>query len=216
MRMRIEVEAPTSEARRERVERKVFEQLAAVRLVDRTDKVLPEQARPSRARWLVAGIGVAAAAAIAIALFATRGGGDAREPQTAAAPSRVVTPVGGSSRFTVGDEAVIDAGSDTSVEVQTDNGGITLVLARGSVDCDVAPRGNRAPFRVLSGDVAVEVVGTRFTVTRTPTSRVDVTRGKVKVTAPGGTWLVTAGQTWTPRNVNANVSVNDPPASAPA
>jgi hypothetical protein len=188
---RIEVEPPTSEARRDRVERRVFDQLAAVRMIDRTDAVLPEIPR-ARPRWVVPAFGLLAAAA-AVVLLATRGGGDAPSTQ-ATAPSRVVTG-SSSSQFMVGED-VIDAGSDTSVEVQQDASGITLVLGRGSVECDVVPRAGRPPFHVVAGDMTVEVVGTHFTVTRTPIQRVDVARGKVKVTAPGGTWLVSAGESW--------------------
>ena len=49
---------------------------------------------------------------------------------------------------------------------------------------------------MIAGDVTVEVVGTRFTVARTPAVRVDVARGKVKVIAPSGTTLVAAGESW--------------------
>ncbi len=191
--MKIEVEPPMSDARRERVERRVFEQLAAVRMLDRTDAVLPAYERP-RPRWILPSVGVMAAAAVAIVFLATRGG-DAPSQQVTTAPSRVITPPGGTSQFMVGQD-VINAGSDTSVEVQQDASGVTLSLARGSVECDVEPRPGRLPFHVVSGDVVVEVVGTHFTVTRTPTPRVDVARGKVKVTAPGGTWLVRAGESW--------------------
>jgi hypothetical protein len=190
----IHVEPPSSDARRDRVERRVFEQLAAVRVLERTDAVLPVE-RPSRRRWLVPA-GAFALAAAAAAVFVLGRGGEAPVEQ-ASVPSRIVTPVGGASRFSIGEEAVIDAGSDTSVEVQhVAGGGITLVLARGSVDCDVAPRAGRAPFRVVAGDVQVEVVGTRFTVAKTLNTRVDVARGKVKVFAPGGSWLVAAGESW--------------------
>jgi outer membrane protein assembly factor BamD (BamD/ComL family) len=128
-------------------------------------------------------------------------------PTPLASPSRVVTPVGGTSQFTV-PGALIEARSDTSVEVQHgSDGSTTLVVARGAIECDVEHRDHRPPFRVLAGDVTVEVVGTRFTVTRTPTSRVDVARGTVRVTAPGGTWLVEAGETW-PSITTASV---DPP-----
>jgi hypothetical protein len=51
---------------------------------------------------------------------------------------------------------------------------------------------------VIADDIKVVVVGTRFTVTRTPTKRVDVAHGKVRVEAPGGTWYVEAGESWTP------------------
>ena len=101
---------------------------------------------------------------------------------------------------------MIVAASDTIVDVKhADDGGITLVVARGSVDCDVAPRNNRPPFHVIAGDVSVEVVGTRFTVARTPSPRVDVVRGKVRVRAPGGTWLLSAGESWTPPVTGSDV-----------
>jgi hypothetical protein len=193
MKNRIIIDPPTSDARRERVERKLFEQLAAVRVVERAEAVIPP-ARQRRLPLALAFAGVAAAAVIAIVL-ATR-----NEPAPATAqlpsPSRIVTPVGGTSQFTV-PGALIDARSDTSVEVQHGpDGAITLVLARGAVECDVEPRHGRPPFRVLAGEVTVEVVGTRFTVTKTPSPRVDVARGTVRVTAPGGTWLVEAGEAW--------------------
>jgi len=197
---RIEVDPPTHDARRERVERAVFTQLANMRAADRADAAVPSPREVSSRRpWVFAGLGVAAAAVIAMAVMSNKS-----EPPPAApiaedtTPSRVVTPVGGESQFTVGD-AVIVASSDTSVDVKrADDGGITLIVTRGSVDCDVAPRNHRPPFHVIAGDVSVEVVGTRFTVARTPSPRVDVVRGKVRVRAPGGTWLLSAGESWTP------------------
>jgi hypothetical protein len=212
--VKIDVEPPMSDARRERVERRVFEQLAAVRMLDRTDAVLPAPERP-RPRWILPSVGVMAAAAIAIVLLATRGG-DAPSPPLATAPSRVITPPGGASQFMVGQD-VVNAGSDTSVEVQQDSSGVTLTLARGSVECDVEPRPGRLPFHVISGDVAIEVVGTHFTVTRTPAPRVDVARGKVKVTAPGGTWLVSAGESWpaVPVTAAADVTASPEPVVEP-
>jgi len=195
---RIPVDPPTSDTRRERVERAVFAQLQTMRMADRLDAVVPA-AKPRRA-WLFAGMGALAAATVAVIIFAIRPPAEtAAAEHTDTTPSRVVTPVGGTSQFTVGD-AVIIATSDTNVEVKRGaDGGTTLVVARGSVDCDVPPRGNRPPFHVIAGEVSVEVVGTRFTVTRTPAARVDVARGKVRVKAPGGTWLVGAGESWTPQ-----------------
>jgi hypothetical protein len=209
---RIVVDPPVSEARRDRVERQLFAQLAAVRVADRAEAVIP---RPKRRRgglaFAFAGL---AAAALAVVLVTTRESGPVG---ATAAPSRVVTPLGGESRFTIGREAIIDAKSDTSVEwQQAGDGAITLMLERGAVDCQVEPRGNRPPFRVVAGDVMVVVVGTRFTVTRTPTSRVDVAHGKVRVEAPGGTWMVEAGESWTPVSQVASAPVPLPvPVSVP-
>jgi TolA-binding protein len=213
--VRIHVDPPSPDTRRERIEKKLFARLAAVEMAERVDAVLPP---PRRSRMPYAFAGAALAAAIvAIVLFAVR------EPGTnevVASPSRVVTPVGGESRFVIEGVAVIDAKSDTNVEVQHGaDGAITLVLARGAVDCDVEPRHGRPPFRVLAGRVEVEVVGTRFTVTKTPSPRVDVARGKVKVTTPEGTTLVEAGESWpaiTAEVAPAPVPVEDePPAAEP-
>jgi hypothetical protein len=190
MMKRIVVDPPTSDARRERVERKLFEQLAAVRMVERAEAVIPP-ARRSRAPMLYAFGALATAAVLALVLL---GGGS---PEGALpSPTRVVTPLGGTTQFTV-PGALIEARSDTSVEVQHGPGGaVTLVVKRGSIACNVDHRVNRPPFRVRAGEVEVEVVGTIFTVSSAPNPRVDVARGTVRVTAPGGQWLVEAGETW--------------------
>ena len=188
----IVVDVPMSEARRDRVEREVFARLDAMRDVDHANQIAPVR-RSRRLPIFAAGFAFVAAAASVVFLVSREA-----PPAQPSSPSLVVTPAGGSSRFTVGD-AVIDAGSDTSVEVKQDaNGTTTLTLARGSVDCDVMPRPNRAPFRVVSGDVTVEVVGTRFEVSRLgEITRVDVARGKVKVHGKGEQRFVSAGQSWT-------------------
>ncbi|MDB4956930.1 MAG: hypothetical protein JWO36_4499, partial [Myxococcales bacterium] len=200
---RIVVEVPASDSRRERIERHVFEQLAAMRSADRADAVLSDSRRP---RWWIPLAGLAVVGAIAVMLVALRMD---RRTQLAQSSSYVVTPVGGASRFTVGD-AVIDAGSDTSVEVKQEASGVvTLVLARGSVDCDVTPRPGRPPFFVKAGDITVEVVGTRFTVARGNAGvRVDVSRGKVRVASTDGERFVTAGDTWT--NAITGVAPSEP------
>jgi hypothetical protein len=204
--VKITVDPPVSEARRERVERQLFQQLAAVRVADRAEAVIPPVKKQRPVVWF-AFAGAAVAAAL-IGLFITRDGGPGG--QTVAPPSRVVTPVGGESRFMIGREAVVDAKSDTSVEWQQGHdGAITLTLQRGTVDCQVHPRQGRPPFKVISGDVTVIVVGTRFTVTRTPSPRVDVAHGRVRLEAPGGTWSIEAGESWTPISVTAIEEVTD-------
>lgn len=209
-RERIVIEAPASELRRDRIEQQVFERLAAIRAGERAGAAMP--ASRARGRWVpwLAAAG-AAAAVVLVILFAID-----RDPAAApSTPSSIATPVGGSSRFTVGD-AIIDAGSDTRVEVTSGATGVALALARGSVDCDVAPRAGRPPFRVIAGDVAVEVVGTRFTVTRTSSGvRVDVARGKVRVTGPSGERFVTAGETWSSApTITASAPAIEPTAGA--
>jgi hypothetical protein len=114
-------------------------------------------------------------------------------------PTRVVTPPGGASRLSLGD-AVVDVGGDAELTVETAPGGaITILLARGAVDCDVEPRPGRAPFHVRADDVTVTVVGTRFVVEKRAGVRVQVTRGKVHVVSAAGELQVAAGQEWDAR-----------------
>jgi hypothetical protein len=211
MKERIVIDPPTSDARRERIERQVFEQLGAIRGAERADAVVPVARQRSYMPWLGAAIAAAAVVLVVAGMRGDPGSGSTVVPLGGV--TTIVTPPGGASKFVVGD-AVIDAGSDTSVEVSTIDG-VALTLARGSVDCDVEPRGNRPPFRVIAGDVTVEVVGTRFMVTRTPSAvRVDVTHGKVRVRAPRGEYLVTNGQTWSSNGpITASI---DPVPAAPS
>lgn len=188
---RIVVDVPAAEASRDRVETAVFARLDAIRAAERAAALSAD--RPAVRPWMYLAAAVAAAAAVTLVIAVRREPSSRSDP--ASAPSLVVTPVGGSSRFTV-DDAVIDAGSDTEVEVRSaDPGEVTFVLARGTIDCDVAPRKGR-PLRVRAGDVVVEVVGTRFSVARTPGVRVDVTHGQVRVRTPGGEFLVGPGERW--------------------
>lgn len=208
---RIVVDPPVSEARRERVERQLFQQLAAVRVADRAEAVIPRPKKSRTGTWFA--LGGLAVAALALLLLTTRDG--APGAQSVASPSRVVTPVGAETTFMIGREAVIGAKSDTSVEWQQGrDGSITLTLERGTVDCQVEPRNGRPPFKVISGDVTVIVVGTRFTVTHNPSSRVDVAHGKVRVEAPGGTWFVEAGESWTPVTSVTSVAATEGSSAA--
>ncbi|HEX4454748.1 MAG TPA: FecR family protein [Kofleriaceae bacterium] len=205
---RLSIDVPKSEARRDRIVSTVLSRVAVMRATDRAEAATAEPRSRVRLALGLAAVAAAAIAAIVVLL-------PARMHAPASSPSLVVTPVGGSSRFTVGD-AMIDAGPDTSVEVQTDaDGAVTLALARGSVECDVAPRAGRPPFRVIAGDVAVEVVGTRFTVARRPEVRVDVARGKVKVIAATGTSYVLPGESWPAMAPAPAPSVPAPAAPAP-
>lgn len=204
---RIAVDVPPAEASRDRIEASVFARLDAIRAAERAAALAADRPRVRPWMYLAAAVATAVAVTLVIAVL--------REPalrsDPARAPSLVVTPIGGSSRFTV-DDAVIDAGSDTEVEVRSaDPGEVVFVLARGTIDCDVAPRKGR-PLRVRAGDVVVEVVGTRFSVTRTPGVRVDVTHGQVRVRTPGGEFLVGPGERWS--EGGAATAIADPAGAA--
>jgi hypothetical protein len=97
---------------------------------------------------------------------------------------------------------VVIAGAATRLEIERgDHGAISIALASGTVDCEVAPRGNRPPFVVQAGEVAVTVVGTAFQVERAASQpddqvRVRVRHGRVRVDAIGGSHSVAAGEDW--------------------
>ncbi|HWM86149.1 MAG TPA: FecR domain-containing protein [Kofleriaceae bacterium] len=129
---------------------------------------------------------VAAAAAMTAVVVVLLVSGRER-PVSAPDPARLA--IGG---------AVVELGAGAQVSVRDGaGGGVVLDLARGRIDCDVTPRPDRAPFAVQAGDVAVEVVGTAFSVERGDDIRVAVTRGIVRVATPGQPPVrLTAGETW--------------------
>jgi hypothetical protein len=180
------------------------------------------------ARRFAMGFGAAAVAALVVVVALSR-----QEPQTSRAldvavlaPSKIATGAGEGSRLTFGD-VVLDVASDTRAEIrQASDGATVLDLERGSVDCDIAPRAGRPPFRVRAGAVTVTVVGTRFTVwTRGGRVRVDVARGKVAVAAPDAQRLLGAGESWSsdtlstaatqahgaPTDADSRAAVEEPP-----
>lgn len=216
---RIEVEVePLGEARWARIEEQVFEALGAAEAPAHPDAPTAPPARApvatpaasARRTWLLAasGFAVAAAAAIGVVKLVS--------PATEApAPLHVATgdgaaraPIGVGSELEVGPQSeVVATGDDTR--------GVVVVLERGWVTCDVAPRAGRPPFVVQAGDVRVRVVGTKFRVERQGRSdvRVLVTHGRVEVSRGGETHVVTDGEVWprTPTTATASVVAIDPP-----
>ncbi len=80
-----------------------------------------------------------------------------------------------------------------------DRDGTVVQLDRGTVVAEVDPEGRFRAFAVRApGDVEVSVVGTRFSVSWDPRSggEVQVTRGRVAVTAPDGPRALGAGESW--------------------
>ena len=198
LRKKPEIE-PLDAATWARIERDLFEELE----LRRTHGFAPDSLRSSRAtRWRSA-VGFAIAAAAVVVGLAWEGGRwQARSPIASAvaprSPSRIVT-YGDGSHFEVSG-AALDVSPEATVLVSGDDEhGLLVVLERGSVTCEVAPRNGRPPFVVQAGEANVRVIGTHFTVRRTGDSGgVQVDRGVVEVTARGEVTLVRAGASWPP------------------
>lgn len=187
---KIEVEA-LGDARWARIERSLFERVEAGEAEPRATPSPSESLRWKTAVALVAA-GAAAAVVGAVAFRSmTRPQGGA----LAVAPSHVET-AGSGTHVSLG-EASLDLSAQTSVQVLGDDArGITVVLERGRVECEVPPRSGRPPFRVLAGDVRVEVIGTHFAVSRAQDVEVEVDRGTVHVASPAAQVDVHAGEAW--------------------
>ena len=139
------------------------------------------------AGWAAAG----AIAAAAVVLLLVRGGGD-----DGSHTSRIATAES-SSMVTIGDASLTVAPSSIVIINESSDGAVSVVLERGSVHCAVAPRAGRPPFVVNAGDVRVEVVGTKFAVSREGDwVGVVVDRGIVTIFSRGDRFELGAGQTW--------------------
>lgn len=111
-------------------------------------------------------------------------------------PSRVTTGAAASHLALPGLSVDVEPESAVVVGAETPQG-LLIVVDRGTVACDVAPRAQGAPLIVQAGATRVRVVGTRFKVTRLGESaEVAVQKGTVEVTAQGQSWRVQAGETW--------------------
>jgi hypothetical protein len=201
-----------SEARWSKIEDAMFERLDEATSPPHVGK-LPT----GRSPVLMFGVAASIAALAAGTLFmVARGTG---ERSYAYAPSRIVTGAE-HSHLSLG-ESEIDVLGETAVVASGDDArGVLLVLEKGSVDCEVAPRKRRPAFIVQAGDTRVRVVGTKFRVTRTAAgeAEVSVEHGTVEVTRRGQTALVHDGEHWplgqTAAEVPAPSSVSPVPVAA--
>jgi hypothetical protein len=203
---------PLSEERWARFERGLFAALDGEMRAAETPPSAPAE-RPRRRPWRAATFAVIAAAAVVLAVI---GGWQLRAHTSGAAlagdPSRMVS--GSSpSHIALGDNT-LDLGPGTViVATSNDDRGVVLVVERGSVTCEVAPRAGRPPFVVQAGEVRVRVVGTRFSVARLGDSaRVDVDHGVVDVSAGVDRVTLRGGQSWE-RTPQAPGSPSAPPAA---
>lgn len=230
---RIEVEVePLGEARWARIEERVFEVLDApgepgepgepseAGEFGATEAPAPSARTPRakespRRTWVLAASGFAVAAAVAIGVVKlVSPAGEAPAPLHVA-PLHVATG-DGAARAPIGVGSELEVGPQSEVVATGDDArGVVVVLERGWVTCDVAPRASRPPFVVQAGDVRVRVVGTKFRVERQGRSdvRVVVTHGRVEVSRGGETQVVTDGEVWprTPPTAATSVATLAPP-----
>jgi len=224
--IRIDVE-PLSESRWAKIEGSLFEQLESEEYEEREVRegrvATPHFVDvPQATRWRAgAYFVVAGAVAAAIGALVSRA---VWHPDPPAAISSHVETGSSGTHLLIG-EAALDVGPEAALLVNGDDmRGVLVVLERGRVDFEVAPRRERPPFVVQAGDARVRVTGTRFSVDRTDDgARVDVTSGVVEVTAHGEMTNVRAGEHWPSKDTSLSAAspappiTTDPsPASTPA
>jgi hypothetical protein len=181
---------PLSDAALSRIERGV---LAAL---DRDAEWATRWAPAARRRLRGRAVVVLASAVAAAALMAARHLG--RAPGLPPHGARIVTATS-PSHLTV-EGAAIDVAPSSAITFVDEREGATVIrLERGTVTCEVAPRGERAPFVVEAGTTRVTVVGTGFGVTRVGDhAQVWVAHGTVEVGDDGVSQLVHAGERYVP------------------
>jgi hypothetical protein len=177
---------PLSDAAIERIERGVFAALDA-------RAVQPDRAPVPRRRLVAFAF---AGAAVVGAFFGVR---EWRRGDTVASgPAQLSTTDSGSHVEIAG--AVLDVAPHSAVSFGgRGDGAMVVVLDRGTVTCEVAPRTARAPFIVQAGATRVTVIGTRFSVHREGQhATVTVAHGLVEVADTSYTQLVHAGERYRP------------------
>jgi hypothetical protein len=179
----VEVE-PLSDARWARMERELFAKL------DEEQEIDARARGPSRLRavtWAAVAVTVVSAV-LAIALS-----GRAMHPDDRVS----LATTDSASEFTVGESSLTVAPRSLVVVSGDDDHGIDVVLDRGTVTCEVAPRRGRPPFRLNAGEVRVRVMGTKFTVTHDEDETfVDVEHGALEITSRGVVTVLHDGGHW--------------------
>ncbi len=179
-RLPVEVDA-WNDSRWSRVEREMFARLDSGPGAEKVRRRRP-------LAFMLAGSGLAAAVALVFLL----------RPAGMLHPDRLrVATTDGTSEVTVGESALTVAPRSLVLVSGDDEHGIDVVLDRGSVTCEVAPRKGRPPFVVDAGGVRVRVVGTKFTVARDDrATTVVVDHGVVEVSASGTVTVMHDGERW--------------------
>lgn len=176
-----------------------------------------QSARPRAAHPMGRMVAISAAVFLALAasLVCFISWRRASEPVALEHTSRIVTGVNGSHLSLQG--LTLDVEPESAVVLGSPSEhGMLIVLDRGGVVCEVAPRAPGAPLVVQAGSVQVKVVGTRFSVTRTgEKARVAVEHGIVEVAEGGRVARVGAGQIW-PFEAPPVASAPAPASAAPS
>jgi hypothetical protein len=179
----VEVE-PLSDVRWARVERELFAKL------DDEQETGARARAPSRFRaftW------AAVAVTVASAILAIVLSGRAMHPDDRVSLATTES----ASEFIVGESSLTVAPRSLVVVSGDDDHGIDVVLDRGAVTCEVAPRRGRPPFRLNAGEVRVRVMGTKFTVTHDEDeTSVDVEHGVVEIASHGVVTVLHDGGHW--------------------
>jgi hypothetical protein len=217
LRHKFEIE-PLTDARLSKIKKSLFDRLDTEDLMEHGPSALPGAGGRSWMRVARVGFGMVAAAALVLAV-ASRWPAS-RHADSGVNPSRIVTGTT-ESHLVVGDNAIDVSPNSALLASGDDEQGILLVLERGSVSCEVAPRRGRPPFVVQAGSARVRVVGTQFTVTRVEDgATVQVAHGTVEVSSGGATFLVREGEGWPPSSAaaaeEAESAARTPPAPASA
>jgi hypothetical protein len=190
-----------------RIERGVFAALDAP-----APLMGPVPVRSGRRRF----VALSFAAVAAVAVIGVRVGVRQGRRGETAGRARITTTTSGSRIAIAG--AALEIAPDSAVSFGAGkDGAMVVVLDRGAVTCEVAPRTNRAPFVVEAGATRVTVIGTRFTVRRLGEhASVSVEHGLVEVADTNMTELVRAGESFRPGEpVTRDPLATEVPAPAP-
>ncbi len=169
----------------------------------------PSRSNVRRIMFIASGFAVAAI----VLAFVLKGVLSPESSQLGANPSHIETG-DGPSRLAIGDSSVEVSPNSAVVASGDAEHGVLVVLEKGRVECEVAPRKGRPPFVVQAGDVRVRVVGTRFAVERSAKEvRVKVSHGAVEVSGASETVLLHDGESW-PSATTGMLPSSAPPPSA--
>ncbi len=108
----------------------------------------------------------------------------------------IVAPVGGALVASIDADRVGMAPNAEMRIIRASERVVRIRLERGTVACSVSPRRGNGRFMVEAGDYMVSVLGTKFKVTKTPATPLEVTveRGTVRVeNAKGVSWFLNKG-----------------------